>query len=357
MAPLLKFSFFLDFKKTSFGAAALLMSLYIGACTKNKEENVLNLAIWGNYLSPELSQKFQQETGIQIKMTHYSSNEELLAKVQTGGSQIDVAVPSDYMVGILRKMDLLETLDKSLLPHISNLEPRFLNQDFDPENKYSIPYGWTTSGIAIHKGLFKGQVESWKDLFENPALKGQVSALDDMRELAAAALKIHKRKVNTGIPAEIEESFQYLKKFKSQVKVFTANAVDLLKNKEIKAGHVYSSDALLAQKEDSSIDFVIPIEGSTQALDNLVIIKSAPHKKAAHVFLNFMMTQEAAVQTVLATQAGPVVKGVRNLLPAELKNNKSLFPEASLLDRLERIQDLGEQNSLYEDAWTDFKSM
>lgn len=342
----------------SLSLGTLIVWLFtFGGCTRQKQENVLHLAIWGNYLSPELAQKFKKETGIEIKMTHYSSNEELLAKVQTGSSQFDVAVPSDYMVGILRKLELLEPLDRSLLSHYSNIESRFLNQDFDPGNKFSVPYGWTTSGIAIHKGLFKGQIKSWKDLFENPALKGQVSALDDMRELAATALKIHKKKVNSSNPTEIQESFQYLKQVKSQIKIFTANAVDLLKNKEIKAGHVYSTDALLAQKEDASIEFVIPQEGSTQALDNLVIIKNAPHPKEAHLFLNFMMTQEAAVQTVLATRAGPVVKGIRELLPTELKNNKSLFPETSLLDRLERIQDLGEKNSLYEDAWTDFKSM
>lgn len=336
-----------------FTLLALLLS--VSSCEK-KNEQVINLAIWGNYLSPELQKNFTEKTGIQIKITNYSSNEELLAKVQTGGSRFDVAVPSDYMVGVLRQLKLLEDLDRSQLPNFTNLDPAFLNQDYDPENKVSIPYGWTTAGIAFNQDLFKGKLLSWKDLFENPELKGQISALDDMRELAGAVLKFQNKSVNTVRAQEVKEAFLYLKKIKPQVKVFTANAVDLLKNKEIKAGLVYSSDALLAQKENPQIQYMIPQEGATRAIDNLVIVKNAPNKKGAHLFLNFLMTKEASISGVMSNRAGPVVKGVREALPEDLKNNLALFPNPQVLSKLERIIDLKEQNSLYEEGWTDFKS-
>lgn len=343
------------FLKSLFLVSFVLFSFVSLGCEK-KSEPVLNLAIWGNYLSPELEKQFTQSTGIKIRMTHYSSNEELLAKVQTGGASFDVAVPSDYMVGVMGQLGLLETLDKAQLTNFSNLDPQFLNQDFDPENKHSIPYGWTTAGIAIRKDLYKDSINSWKDLFENPQLKGQISALDDMRELSAAILKLQKVSVNTTSLEEIQAAFRYLKKVKAQVKVFTVNAVDLLKNKEIKAGLVYSSDALLAQKTDPNIDYIIPSEGATRAIDNLVIIKNASHKKEAHAFLNFMMTKEANLSSVMNIRVGPVVKGVKELLPADLQKNKALFPAPEILTKLERIRDLGEKNSLYENAWTDFKS-
>jgi spermidine/putrescine transport system substrate-binding protein len=332
-----------------------LCAITILSCEK-KKENVVNLAIWGNYLSPEIQKKFTDSTGIEIRMTNYASNEELLAKVQTGGSSFDVAVPSDYMVDVMGKLGLLETLDKAQLPNFHNLDPQFLAQDFDPQNTYSVPYGWTTAGIAVNRALFKGEINSWKDLFENPDLKGQISAIDDMRELAATALKLQGKSVNTTDPEEIKKSFEYLKKVKVQVKVFTANAVDLLKNKEIKAGHVYSSDALLAQKVDPQIDYIIPKEGATRAIDNMVIIKGAPHLKQAHAFINFLMTPEANVSSVLAIRAGPVVKGVKAMLPKELQNNLALFPEAATWNKLERIHDLKEKNTLFENAWAEFKS-
>jgi spermidine/putrescine transport system substrate-binding protein len=327
-----------------------------GRFQKKVDENVLHLAIWGQYLNPELAEKFTADTGIRIKMTHYSSNEELLAKVQTGGSRFDVAVPSDYMVSVMGSLGLLETLEKSLVPNWNELDPLFLNQNFDPENKYSVPYAWTSSGIAIHRGLFKGEVRNWRALFENPQLRGQISALDDMRELAAASLKIHGHPVNSTQANEIKESFEYLKAHKNQLKILSANTIDLLRNKEILAGQVYSTDALMAQKDDPEIEFIIPDEGATQNIDSLVIIKNAPHKKAAHEFINFMITKESALKTALMTRSGPVVKGVRDLLPTELKKHKSLFPDGSVLNRLERLQDLKEKNSLYEEAWIDFKA-
>lgn len=85
-------------------------------CTK-KETKEVNLAIWGSYLSPEVIEKFSKETGIKINSSNYTSNEELLAKVQAGSGGIDVAVPSDYMVQIMIKLNLLEPLDMAQIPN------------------------------------------------------------------------------------------------------------------------------------------------------------------------------------------------------------------------------------------------
>lgn len=336
----------------------LLLSLVLGlfaACEKKASTPVLKVAIWGNYLSPELQQKFTHETGIKLELTHYSSNEELLAKVQAGGSDLDVGVPSDYMVPVMAGLELLEKLDRASLPHFKNLDPKLLNPDFDPQNSYSIPYAWSTTGIAVHRGLFKGSIKTFKDLFENPELKGQISALDDMRELAAIALKMQKQSVNTTDPKSIRSAFEYLRKVKPQIKVFSSNAVDLLKNKEIKAGLVYSTDALLAQKADPQIEYFVPEEGSTQAVDNVVIFKKSRRKTEAHKFLDFLMTEEANLNTVETIRAGPVVVGIRAKLPESLRQHKALFPEPQFFKKLERLKDLGESNSLYESEWTEFK--
>lgn len=333
----------------------LVLFVLVTGCEKRSSQPVLKLAIWGNYLSPELQKRFSEQTGIKLELTHYSSNEELLAKVQTGGSDLDVGVPSDYMVQVMAQLGLLEKLDRGQLPHFKNLDPQLLNQDFDPQNTFSVPYAWTTTGIAVHRGLYKGKITSFKELLETPELKGQISALDDMRELAAVALKMQKQSVNSTDEKIVKNAFAYLKKVKPQIKVFTSNAVDLLKNKEIKAGLVYSTDALLAQKEDPQIEYFIPSEGSTRALDNVVIFKGSSRKTEAHKFVNFLMTEEANIDTVQNIRAGPVVVGVKNKLPEELRQNKALFPESSFYQKLERLQDLGEKNSLYETEWTDFK--
>ena len=104
-----------------------LFLIFLTACTGSNDEKTtsksrsVNLAIWGNYLSPEMIEKFTKETGIQVNISNYTSNEELLAKVQAGGGGIDVAVPSDYMVSIMAKLELLEPLDKTAIPNASQL--------------------------------------------------------------------------------------------------------------------------------------------------------------------------------------------------------------------------------------------
>ena len=124
-----------------------LICLGLSACTKKQAEpgaslpetKEVSLAIWGNYIAPELLEKFTASTGVKVKISNYSSNEELLAKVQMGRSQIDLAVPSDYMVEIMIKMGLLETLRKDLLPNHTQLDPQLLQQPYDATNTYSVP--------------------------------------------------------------------------------------------------------------------------------------------------------------------------------------------------------------------------
>lgn len=335
----------------------LCMSLiFLVACTSQSEKKELTLAIWAHYLSSETLQKFEKENSVRLRLVHFSSNEELLAKIQMNPDQFDVVVPSDYMVSLMIKQNLLQPLDLTRISHLKNIEPRYLNLGYDPKNQFSVPYAWTTAGIAIHRDLYKKEIKTLSALFQNSDLKGQISALDDIREMAAAALKIQGSSVNSRTPAEVQKAFHYLKTHKSQFKAFNSNAVDLLLNGEIKAGLVYSSDALLAQKQNPKIDYRIPQEGSTWAVDNLVILKSSRQKELAHQLIQFLSTAENNRDLVLNVRVGPVIKGTKDLLPEALQNNPGLFPDEKVFSKLEMLQDLGDAQTLYENQWTDFKT-
>lgn len=332
-------------------------ALALMGCTHSSETKDLNLAIWGNYLPQALQEKFEKETGVHLHISNYSSNEELLAKVQMGSSGIDVAVPSDYMVGIMIKMQLLQPLQNELLPNKQNIAERFLHPDYDPQNGFSVPYGWATAGIAVNKDLYKDPLQSWKDLFENPALQGKLALLDDVRETLGAALKMHGHSVNTVQAKELQDAQNILMQVKPRVKIFTSDSVDILKNKEVAVAQAYSSDALqAAAKTGGVVQYVLPTEGGTESVDNLVILKGAAHVKAAHQLINFLLTPEAEKAKVTAVFAGPVLKGTKALLPPELQNNKALFPADAQIQKLEPLHDLGEQNRLYEEIWTAVKT-
>jgi len=338
----------------------IVSSLFLG-CTKKTETSAESheviLAIWGNYLSPEMQQKFEKDTGIKINISNYSSNEELLAKIQMGSSGIDVAVPSDYMVEIMTKMNLLETLKPELIPNKADISDLFLKQSFDPENKYSLPYTWTSTGIAYNTELYKGSITSWKDLFANKDLKGKFALLDDVREATGAALKMNGYGANTTVASEIKKAKDTLLAAKVNVKMFTSDTIDILKNKEVVVAQAYSSDALQAAAQSGGkIAFVIPKEGTVYAIDNLVIVKGARHPEAAHKLLNFLLSKEAEISKVKNIYAGPILKDIAKELPKELQDNPVLFPKASEMRNMERIRDLGTDGKAYEELWTEVKT-
>lgn len=336
-------------------------ALLASSCTKKSDsptgKRTVNLAIWGNYLDPEQQKMFTEQTGIQINVTNYSSNEELLAKLQAGATGFDVAVPSDYMVSILKKMSLLEKLDLAQVPNRSEIDPDFLNQAYDPANEFSIPYAWTMTGISVHRELYKGKLEGWKDFFTQPELNGKISFLDDAREAIGAALKSEGLSYNTIDPGEIKKGKDALLKARSRVKMFRSDMVDALVNKEVAAGQTYSVDANQAwRKSNGKVEFVIPSEGSTSAIDNMVIPKGAKHVREAHALINFLLQPKVNSIFVQKIMAGPVLKGTRALLPEDLKSNKALFPPKNIMAKMEKIRDVETATRLYDEAWTEIKS-
>lgn len=332
--------------------------LFLTGCnSKSETSRVVNLAIWGNYLSKESQKRFTERTGIHLNIMNYSSNEELLAKIQSGGSGVDVAVPSDYMVEVMTKLQLLEPLQKDKIPTSRTLAKEVIAQPFDPENRYSLPYAWAIAGIAVNRDLYKEPIHSWRDFFENPKLNGKISLLDDVREVTAAVLKMQGRSVNSVSEPELKLAKDALLKIKKAVKMFTSDTVDILKNKEVVAAHSYSPDALQASaKTQGKIEFIIPSEGGTRYIDNLVIVKGAKHVEEAHKLIDFLLQKENEVEFVSSIRAGPVVADIKDVLPPDLQKSTTLFPSAQVLSKLERIRDLGDQNRLYEDIWTAVKS-
>lgn len=342
-------------------AAVLGLVFALQGCTKKESASPaakeLHVGIWANYLSDEMKAKFTKETGIGLKVMTYSSNEELLAKVQTGGSGLDVAVPSDYMVEVMTKLNLLEPIEKSKIPNAAHLSKDVLGQAYDPDNKFSLPYSWGTAGIAVNRELYKGPITSWKDLFENPDLAGKYSLLDDVREVTAAVLKMQGQSVNTTDDNALARAKDELVKIRKNVKMFTSDIAEPLKNREVAAAHGYSPDALQAAAlPGDKIEFIIPSEGGTRAIDNLVILKGAKDPDSARIFIDFLLRKDNAVTFVTKMRGGPVVDGVRDSLPADLKDNSTLFPSAETQKKFEAIHDLGEKNKAYENIWTAVKT-
>jgi len=335
----------------------LFLSFLFVGCSANKTpaEPVLRVAIWANYLPDELVEKFQSENGVKLVTSNFSSNEELLAKMQAGGTQYDLIIPSDYMVGIMVQQGLLRPLDAKKLPNSKHLDADLINRPFDPGNQYTFPYGWGTVGIAVNRNFYKGRVESWNDFFNSSDLSGKISMLDDMREVLGAALKSRGFSVNSKTDQEIEDAKSVLIKSRPRIRMFTSEPMPALSSGEIAVAQMYSIEAYqLKRKMGDLIEFVTPKEGGTVAIDNFAIPKTAENWEAAHKFINFMLVPEHNRVLVNSIMVGAVLKANRNILKDYQGSTREGLKKNQV--SLESIVDVGETTKRYDRAWTEVKS-
>jgi spermidine/putrescine transport system permease protein len=318
-------------------------------------DKVLNLYIWSNYIAPETVKKFEKRYGVRVNVDLYDTNEALLAKVQTRNVAYDVLCPSNYPIQILQHQDLLRPLDHSALPHLSNIDPRLLNRDYDPGNRYSVPYFWGTCGIGYRKSK-AGRVDSWAALWDT-RFKGRVLMLDDARETLGSALKWKGRSVNTTDPRVLAEAQKLLIDQKPLVKVYdSANFHDVLLSGDVWVAQGWNGQFAKVMDHEPDIDYVIPKEGGSIFIDSLVIPASAPHPELAHKFIDFTLEPEIAAEICSTMRYSSPNRAAIPLLPPEIQNNPAIFPPDDVVSRLELIEDIGEATVLYDRLWTEVKT-
>lgn len=347
-----------DFMKTLFKSSVVLFLISLISCTqKAVEQKVLKLSIWPNYISEDVIKSFEKDTGIKVEVSNFSANEELYAKLKAGGSVYDLIVPSDYMVEIMASEGLVEELGSGFDVAKANVDPNFLAKDFDKQNKYSLPYAWTTTGIAFNKDLIKDQVVSWNAFLTNKALSGKMALLDDGREVIAAALKSKGKSINATSDADLKSAQEVLKSLRPRVKLFTSEPYLALSNKEIAIAQIYSSDALQLKREGKmNVDFIIPEEGGPIAIDNFAVPKGALNKEAAQKFVEYVLTPKNYKINFESQLFGPVVKNLSSLVAEDLKNDPVLFPKSDKVAKFEQMKDLGDKTGDFDRLWTEFKA-
>ncbi len=316
---------------------------------------VLNVYIWSNYISPETVKKFEKRYDVRVNIDLYDSVEALLAKVQAGNAGYDVLCPTNYAVEILEKQNLLLPLDHSALPHLSNVDPHFLDPEYDPGNRYSVPYFWGSAGIAYRKSRV-GTVDSWSALWDE-RYKGRILMLDDARETLGAALKWKGYSLNTTDEPTLRMAQKLLIEQKPLVKAYdSANFQDVLLAGDVWVAHGWNGQFARAMEVDPDIEYVIPKEGGSLFIDNLVIPASAENPELAHAFIDFTMEAQIAAEICATMQYSSPNRAARAFLPASILDNPAIFPPEDVLDRLELIKDIGEATVLYDRLWTEVKT-
>jgi spermidine/putrescine transport system substrate-binding protein len=317
----------------------------------------LNLYIWSAYVPKQVLDDFTKKTGIAVRYDTYDSNEPVLEKLQSGVADYDLVVPSDYMVRILIQQKLIQTLDKTRLPNVKNLDPRFLDQKFDKGNVYSLPYVWGTTGYAYDKAKAKIAYDGWAPLFD-PANKGRILMLDDMRECFAVALKSMGKSLNSTDAAVIKQAADLLKKQKPLVKTYNSGDFgNILAAGDVDVAHGYNGQlAKVVAKEPQRFAYVLPKEGATIWMDNVCIPKSAKNLDSAYAFLDYVMEPEPNAKIVNAISYASANVAARKLIEPAILNDPAIYPAESSLTKCEFIEDVGEATTLYDRYWTEIKA-
>lgn len=334
-------------KSALFACATLLLASQAWAAEKVYVYN------WTEYLPDAALAQFTKETGIQVVYSTYDSNEAMYAKlklIQKDG--YDVVVPSTYFVSKMGKEGMLRKLDHTLLPNAKGLDPAMLNKQYDPNNTYSIPYLWGSTGIAVNSELIPAQeITSWKDLW-NPKFKGQLLLQDDLREVFHTALKIKGYSSNSTEPKEIEEAYNLLTELMPNVLLFNSDSPKLpFLAGEVSIGMIWNGEAWMAREENPNIQYIYPKEGANFWVDSFVIPQSARNIKAAHAFINFMLRPDIAKRCVEEYGYATAVEPARELLDDNLKNNNTIFPSAEIIANGEFQNDVGPALEIYQKYW------
>jgi len=317
---------------------------------------------WSEYIDPAIKDQFEEECGVKVVETNFDSNETLLATLQAGGSEYDIIVPSDYMVTTLIDEGMVMELDYNVITNIKNMEPINVNQYFDPEQKYTVPWFWGTSGFAVDTNVVTDYSNSWSMLFDpNSPYCGQISMLDDQRETLGAALMYLGYSINDTDPAHLEEAKDLLVAQAPCVKAYDSQTNDdLIICGETVLAHIWTGDALLAGDPEyggrDGIVYVIPDEGCTIWQDNMMIPLDAPNPYTAMVFMNYTQFPEIAAQNAEWVGYATPNKAAKEFIDPDMLTDESVYPPAEVETRLQWIEDVGNAYELYDRVWTEFKA-
>lgn len=319
--------------------------------------NTLTIYNWGDYIDPDLIDKFEKETGIKVIYQTFDSNEAMLTKIAQGGTTFDVAVPSEYAIAKMKEEHLLIALDHSKLPNLKYINPRFLDLSFDKKNKYSIPYFWGTVGIVYNPDMLGGKkLTSWNDLWDS-SMRNQILLTDGAREIIGMGLNSLHYSLNDTNEAHLQEAKRKLDKLTPNVKAIVGDEIKmLLANEEAAAGVVWSGDAAEIMSDNEKLDYVVPKEGSNLWFDNVVIPKTAKNIEGAHKFINFMLDPKNAAKNAEYVGYSTPNQEALKYLPKEIANDKRFYPNPEVTDHLEVYENLGKKMlAHYNELFLEFK--
>jgi spermidine/putrescine-binding protein len=305
-----------------------------GAAGPRRRQQTLNIYNWSDYIDEVTIPRFQALFNTRVNYDVYSSNEDLLAKMRAGPTQYDIIVPTNQFIPTYRRLGLLQPLRQDLIPNLVNLDRAFVETDYDPGNKYTIPWQWGTTGIGYNTKRIPGKVDSWTALYEpNKSLGGRISILREVTDLIGCTLIYLGKNPNSTKDGDLQQvvrTFKDLRRKVKQLKFSSDTYIDQLASGETWLAHGWSGDVFQARGDNADISYVIPKEGSLQWADVMCVPKDAPHPDNAARFMNYVLHPKTAARISKYVSYGTPVPLAKALLPPEQLNDPGIYPPSSI---------------------------
>jgi len=313
---------------------------------------------WTDYIDTDELKRFTEETGIEVILDTYDSNETLLAKLQAGATGYDVIVPSDYMVAQMIELNLLQNIGVSTFPNGANIKDNLMDAYWDKGRNYTAPWMYGSTGIACNTTAEPAcaNIKSWKDYFTAGLPK--MDSLKDQVEVVSAALRatgVSKDDLCTTDKAKYLAAQELLSGFKPAV-IESDGGIERVVAGTSNVRHAWNGSTHRMKVEVPGVEYIYPSEGLNLWADNLAVPVGAPNLDNAKIFINWMMDPKAAGKQSNFSGYDNGIKGSDEFMDEALKSDPAVVVPADKVGLLSSTPNCSEDaRALYTEVFTSWQ--
>ncbi len=330
-------------------AAPAAASLLSGCSDSSSEQRVINFYNWSRYIAKDTLPRFTQQTGIKVNYEEMADEEELFAKLRSGARGYDLIMATDYMMPRLKALNLVDAYPPGVLKNGGNIDETFRKTPYDPDDAFTIPYLWGTTGIGYNKKLTKAP-SSWTALWDQK-FSGKISMLDNARDCVSTALLLKGYPETTGDDRQLDDAKQLLLQQRPLVKQYSSSTyMDSLLAGEVAMAMAWSGDVLQVSRENPNLDYVIPKEGSYLWVDNLCLVRGSRHREDTLRLVDYLIAADTAAEIANTVRYASPNAAAHKSLDAALRQDARVFPPK---DEMARLKFHALLDPATEQAWND----